>query len=97
VARLIDSLLKMSGASGIGGALFSLAISIFGLRRRQRWAWLTMWTWPLLFVLIWLMTPAPNTFTIVSYAIVVILTVALLALSYRKYDTRGQLVNRSEG
>ena len=85
VAQLIDSDVRAAGATAVAGAVFSFAIAVFGLRRRQRWAWGTMWTWPLLFVLTWIITPAPSTFAIVFWTIVLVITAALLALTYRKY------------
>jgi hypothetical protein len=85
VAQLIDSDLRAAGVTAVAGAVFSFAIAVFGLRRRQRWAWLTMWTWPLFFVLTWIITLAPSPFAIGFWFILVVATVALLALTYRKY------------
>jgi hypothetical protein len=89
LAQLIDGDVRAAGVTAVAGTIFSFAIAVFGLRRRQRWAWVTMWTWPLLFVLTWIMTPAPNTFAIVFWIIVLVITVALLALTYRTYGAQG--------
>ena len=89
VAQLIDSAVRAAGVTAVAGAVFSFAIAVFGLRRRQRWAWMTMWTWPLFFVLTWIVTLAPSTFAIGFWLILTVITVALLALTYRKYSAQG--------
>jgi hypothetical protein len=93
VARLIDSQARSGGVTVAGGALFSLALALFGLRRRQRWAWFTMWVWPLLLAvmatMVLLSEKTPGTegipATVIVQAVILIITVALLVLSYRKY------------
>jgi cytochrome bd-type quinol oxidase subunit 2 len=93
VARLIDSQARSGGVTVAGGALFSLALAVFGLRRRVRWAWLTMWVWPLLLAVMAIMAllteDAPGSEgippNVIAQAVIFIITVALLALSYRKY------------
>jgi len=93
-ARLIDSMVRSGGAHLLFIGLLSLAISIFGLRRGQRWAWVTMWLWPLYLLLAVAMlavtekvpgagVPVP----MISGTIFLIITVGTLALSYRKYRT----------
>jgi hypothetical protein len=89
LAQLIDSDVRAAGMAAVAATIFSFSIAVFGLRRRQRWAWVTMWTWPLWFVLTWIMTPAPSTFAIVIWIIVLVITVALLALTYRQYAAQG--------
>lgn len=88
LAQLIDSIVRGAGATAVAATIFSLSIAIFGLRRRQRWAWVAMWTLPLWFVVTWIMTPAPGTFAIVLWTTVIVLSVALLALTYRKYTAQ---------
>jgi hypothetical protein len=91
-ARLIDSMVRSGGAHLLFIGLLSLAVSVFGLRRGQRWAWMTMWLWPLYLLLAVAMlaltekvpgagVPIP----MISGTIFLILTVGTLALSYRKY------------
>jgi hypothetical protein len=93
-ARFIDSQVRTGGRHLLLIGLLSLAITVFGLRRAQRWAWLTMWVWPLwllLTVISLVLTkkvpgagvPVP----IISGTIFLVITVATLALSYRKYTT----------
>jgi hypothetical protein len=72
----------------------TIAIAVLGLRRGQRWAWLTMWlVGPLslaLSLIVLLSTekvpgagvPAP----LIGQTIFLIITVGLLLLTYRKYN-----------
>jgi hypothetical protein len=97
-ARFIDGQVRSGGAHLAMVGLLSLAIVIFGLRRGQRWAWLTMWLWPLWIVVVLLMIlltervpgagiPVPA----ISGTIFLVITVATLVLSYRKYAATGQV------
>jgi hypothetical protein len=93
-ARFIDYQLRSNGASILLGGLLSITIAVFGLRRRQRWAWLTMWlVGPLSIVLSLIVllstekvpgagVPAP----LITQTIFLIITVGLLLLTYRKYN-----------
>lgn len=91
-ARLIDSQVRSVGALLLFIGLLSLAIALHGLRRGERWAWVTMWLWPgwLVLLLVQLMLtervpgagiPVPA----ISGTIFLVLTLGLLTLSYRKY------------
>lgn len=91
-ARLIDSLVRSGGGHLLFIGLLSLAISLFGLRHGQRWAWLTMWLWPLYLLLgvttLALTEKVPGAgvpVPVISGTIFLIITVGTLALSYRKY------------
>ena len=42
-ARFIDYQVRLNGASILFSGLLTISIAILGLRRGQRWAWLTMW------------------------------------------------------
>jgi hypothetical protein len=42
------------------------------------------------FVLTWIVTLAPNTFAIGFWLTVLVITVALLPLTYRKYSAQGE-------
>jgi hypothetical protein len=92
-ARFIDGQVRLGGAELLLIGLLSLAITVFGLRRGQRWAWVTMWLWPAWLVLLMIMLlltekvpgagiPVP----VISGTIFLIITVATLAMSYRKYN-----------
>lgn len=91
-ARLIDSQVRSGGALLLFIGLLNLAIALYGLRRGERWAWFTMWLWPgwLVLLLVQLVftervpgagVPVPA----ISGTIFLVLTLGLLALSYRKY------------
>lgn len=72
--------------------LFSMAIVLTGFRRGERWAWVTMWLFPLFFALHAFVilraykhpevgTPEP----LVSGSAVLAITTLTLVLSYRKF------------
>jgi hypothetical protein len=91
-AKLIDHQVRTGGLALLAAGLFSLAISLTALRRGERWAWMAMWTWPLWVVLIyplfWVAEPHPSAGTpvpIISGTIFLVITVATLGLSYRRY------------
>jgi hypothetical protein len=93
-ARLIDYQVRSAGGWILFSGLLTIAIAVFGLRRGQRWAWLTMWlVGPLPIVLslsVLLSTekvpgagvPAP----LIGQTIFLIITVGLLLMTYRKYN-----------
>lgn len=92
-ARFIDSQVRSGGAQLLLIGLLSFAITLFGLRRGQRWAWRTMWLWPLWLVLVLIVMlltervpgagiPVP----MISGTIFLFITVGTLVLSYRKYN-----------
>jgi hypothetical protein len=93
-ARLIDYQVRSTGGSILFGGLLTIAIVVLGLRRGQRWAWLTMWlVGPLSIVLSLIVllstekvpgagVPVP----LIGQTIILIITVGLLLLTYRKYN-----------
>jgi hypothetical protein len=91
-ARLIDYQVRSGGVQLTLVGLLSLSVTLFGLRRGQRWAWLAMWLWPLWFasiVITLLLTPrvanAGIPVPVISGTVFLVLTVALQVLSFRKY------------
>lgn len=36
---------------GVGMALFGIAVTLTGFRRREAWAWITLWYYPIFFVI----------------------------------------------
>jgi hypothetical protein len=92
-ARFIDYQVRSAGGSILFGGLLTIAITILGLRRGQRWAWLTMWlVWPLSLVLsltVLLSTEkvpgAGVSVPLIGQPILLITAVGLLLLTYRKY------------
>jgi carbon starvation protein CstA len=92
VANLIDVKFRMDGATLATIALLSMAVCLTGFRRRERWAWYTLWAiplWMMLTVVFILMvdkqpgsgTPVP----IISGSILTVIWVSMLGLSYRKF------------
>ena len=91
-AAMIDFKVRLGGVQYIFLGLFSMAITLTGFRRGERWAWYTMWLFPLFFVAHSFVirdaykhpeagTPVP----LVSGLVVLVITALALALSYRKF------------
>ena len=94
-AAMIDFKVRMGGVQYIFLGLFSIAIALTGFRRGERWAWYTMWLFPLFFAshsLVILSAynhleagiPAP----LVSGPVVLVVTALTLVLSYRKFFSK---------
>jgi hypothetical protein len=93
-ARLIDYQVRSNAGWILFSGLLTIAIAVLGLRRGQRWAWLTMWlVGPLSIVLSLIVlllaekvpgagVPAP----LIGQTIFLIIAVGLLLLTYRKYN-----------
>ena len=93
-AQFIDYQVRLNGASILFSGLLTISIAVLGLRRGQRWAWLTMWlVGPLSLVLTLIVllsteqipgagVPLPW----IGQTIFLIITVGLLLLTYRKYN-----------
>jgi hypothetical protein len=85
---------RSAGGSILLSGLLTIAIALLGLRRGQRWAWLTMWLiGPLSIVLALIVllstqkvpgagVPGP----LIGQTIFLIIAVGLLLLTYRKYN-----------
>lgn len=91
-AKLIESQVRGTGALLLVFGLLSLLVSVNALRRGQRWAWWAMWTWPLWFVLnyvlLWIAQPdlrAGLPVPLISGTVFLVITVATLGLSFRRY------------
>ena len=91
-AAMIDFKMRMGGVQYLFLGLFSMTITLTGFRHGERWAWYTMWLYPLFLGLHSLVIlsaykhpqagiPVP----LVSGPVVLVLTVLTLALSYRKF------------
>jgi hypothetical protein len=93
-ARFIDYQVRSAGGSILVGGLWIITITVLGLRRGQRWAWLTMWLLlPLSLVvsLIVLLSTekvpgAGVSVPLIGQPILLIIAVGLLVLTYRKYN-----------
>lgn len=93
-ARFIDYQVRSAGGSILFSGLLTIAIAVLGLRRGQRWAWLTMWMLGPLSIVLSLIVllstekvpgagvPAP----LIGQTIFLIIAVGLLLLTYRKYN-----------
>jgi hypothetical protein len=93
-ARFVDYQVRSAGGTILLGGLLTITITVLGLRRGQRWAWLTMWlVGPLSIVLSLIVllstekvpgagVPAP----LIGQTIFLIIAVGLLLLTYRKYN-----------
>jgi ATP/ADP translocase len=93
-ARFVDYQVRSAGGTILLGGLLTITITVLGLRRGQRWAWLTMWlVGPLSIVLSLIVllstekvpgagVPVP----LIGQTIILIITVGLLLLTYRKYN-----------
>ena len=89
---MIDLKLRTGGVQFLFLGLFSIAIALTGFRRGERWAWYTMWLYPLflgshtLVILSAYKHPqAGIPVPLVSGPIVLVITALTLALSYRKF------------
>src|SRR5213594_91962 len=91
-ANLIDYQVRASGMHLLIVGILSVAVSLTGFRKGERWAWYAMWVWPLWTVLVILLlsgaatqagpgTPVP----ILSGSILLVISLAALAISYRKF------------
>ena len=91
-AAMIDFKMRMGGVQYLFLGLFSMAITLTGFRRGERWAWYTLWLYPLFLGLHSLVIlsaykhpeagiPVP----LVSGPVVLVITALTLALSYRKF------------
>jgi hypothetical protein len=94
-ANLIDYQVRAGGAWLLLIGILSLAISVTALRRGERWAWFAMWVWPLgvalVVAVLWSATREPGEgipIPIISGSITIVISLATLALSARKYLRR---------
>ena len=95
-AKMIDYLWRVEGAALVVVGLLTAAISLTALRRGDRWAWYAMWVFPLWIALVYLVfwiaqpdlrsgIPVP----LISGTVFLVITVATLGLSYRRYARSG--------
>lgn len=96
-AAMIDFKVRLGGIQFLFLGLFSMAIALTGFRRGERWAWYTMWLYPLFLGLHSLVIlsayrhpqagiPVP----LVSGPVVLVITALTLALSYRRFFPKQQ-------
>lgn len=97
-ASMIDYLVRAGGVHLFVLGLLSLIVAVTAFRRGDRWAWFAMWLWPLWLGMVVLLllsvykqsgpgVPPP----LVSGTIFLAITVATLALSFRKFFPKQQV------
>jgi hypothetical protein len=103
-ANLIDYQVRASGAYISLFGILSLAISITALRHGERWAWYAMWVWPLgvalIVAVLWSATQGPGNgipVPFISGSITIVISLATLALSARRYLRRPILGRTDDG
>ena len=95
-AKMIDYLWRAEGAALVAVGVLAVAISLTALRRGDRWAWYAMWVFPLwialVYLVFWIVQPdlsAGIPVPMISGAVFLVITVATLGLSYRRYVRSG--------
>lgn len=93
-ARFIDYQARSAGGSILLAGVLTITITVLGLRRGQRWAWLVMWLLGPLSIVLSLIVllstekvpgagvPGP----LIGQTIFLTIAVGLLLLTYRKYN-----------
>ena len=92
IADLIDLQVRSGGGQLITLSILSIAICLAGFRRGERWAWYTLWAWPLFTVLAFItflivdrqpdFPPPPP---LLSAPVFFVVSVLALLLPYRKF------------
>lgn len=96
-ATMIDYLVRAGGVHLFILGLLSMFVAATAFRRGERWAWYAMWLWPLwlgmvILLLLSVYKPAGPGIPppLVSGTIFIIITVAMLGLSFRKFFPKQQ-------
>jgi len=91
-AAMIDFKMRVGGIQFLFLGLFSMAITFTGFRRGEKWAWYTLWLYPLFLGLHSLVIlsaykhpQAGIPMPLISGTVVLVITALTLALSYRKF------------
>ncbi len=80
--------LRTSGVASIGMGLFGVMITVFPYRRRERWAWFTLWYYPI-FWLAHLLGGLPPGQDHVHQIVFIVLSLVSLLLSVSEFFPRG--------
>ena len=94
-ANLIDYQVRASGVWLLLIGILSLGICVTALRQGERWAWYAMWVWPLgvavIVAVLWSAMQGPGDgipIPIISGSITIVISLATLGLSARRYLRR---------
>lgn len=86
---LYDFYFRGGGLSDIGVAFFLIAVSIFGFRTGQKWAWYSLWFVPVFFAgWLFLLLPLPEeaqSSMITPLTVLIALSIVGLLLPFRKF------------
>ncbi len=85
--------LRAIGVASIGMGLFGVMISVFPYRRRERWAWWTLWYYPL-FWLAHLLGGLPPGQDHIHQILFLILSVAGLLIPVREFFSTNKPMNQ---
>ena len=89
-ASFLASTLVDDGISGVGLAVFGMAVSLTGYRRGEKWAWYVSWSIPIGILAAQLNVYALTRSVMVIYlaAVFTIVSVLALLLPYRQFFPR---------
>ncbi len=82
-----QSFLRAIGAASIGMGLFGVMITVIAYRRRERWAWFTLWYYPIFWMAHFLGGLPPGQDHI-HQIVFIILSLAALLISAREFFRR---------
>jgi uncharacterized membrane protein HdeD (DUF308 family) len=80
-------LVRADGMASIGMGLFGMAITLGPFRRREHWAWLTQWFYPIFWV-VHLVARLPPGKDYVHQVVFIVLSLAGLLLPVREFFPR---------
>ena len=82
------SSLQAIGVASIGMGLFGVMITVIAYRRRERWAWFTLWYYPI-FWLAHLLGGLPPGHDHIHQIVFIVLSLICLLISVRDFFPRG--------
>ena len=82
--------LRTIGVASIGMGLFGVMITLIPYRRRERWAWFTLWYYPI-FWLAHLLGGLPPGQDHIHQIVFIVLALVSLLLSVREFFLRGTI------
>ena len=82
--------LRTIGVASIGMGLFGVMITVIPYRRRERWAWFTLWYYPI-FWLAHFLGDLPPGQDHIHQIVFIIFSLASLLISVREFFSRGMM------